>query len=251
MAVRANKRFYKNVDVVTSGNQYEITLDSHKLKTPSGSVFSVNSELFALGVAHEWSSQKDLIMLSQMHLNALSNVCIDNPTQITKYDLVDSILNFLDTDTILFFSDPESMDPPGLLEKQEQDWRPIIDWFCERHSIEIEPSKSFMAPHFSPNARETVRKYLLSHSMDAIQGFTFGADSLKSLVIMSAIVNKRLTVEDAVNLGRLETQFQTDKWGAVEWHHDIELHDTAARVAAANVFFQCHTNDNLIKSKMR
>ena len=74
--------------------------------------------------------------------------------------------------------------------------------------IEIEPSKSFMAPHFSPNARETVRKYLLSHSMDAIQGFTFGADSLKSLVLMSAIVNKRLTVEDAVNLGRLETQFQ-------------------------------------------
>ena len=114
----ANKRFYKNVDVVSSGNQYEITLDSNKLKTPNGSVFCVNSELLALGVAHEWSSQKDLIMLSQMHLNALSNVCIDNPTQITKYDLVDSILNFLDTDTILFFSDPESMDPPGLLEKQ-------------------------------------------------------------------------------------------------------------------------------------
>ena len=43
--------------------------------------------------------------------------------------------------------------------------------------------------------------------------------------------------------------FQTDKWGNVEWHHDIELHDTAARVAAANVFFQCHTNDTLIKSK--
>jgi len=87
MSVRANKRFYKNVDVVSSGNQYEITLDSHKLKTPNGSVFCVNSELLALGVAHEWSSQKELIMLSQMHLNALSNVCIDNPTQITKYDL--------------------------------------------------------------------------------------------------------------------------------------------------------------------
>ena len=69
-----------------------------------------------------------------------------------------------------------------------------------------------MAPHFSPNARETVRKYLLSHSMDAIQGFTFGADSLKSLVLMSAIVNKRLTVEDAVNLGRLETQFQVSSF---------------------------------------
>merc|ERR1712008_221120 len=67
MSVRANKRFYKNVDVVSSGNQYEITLDSHKLKTPNGSVFCVNSELLALGVAHEWSSQKELIMLSQSY----------------------------------------------------------------------------------------------------------------------------------------------------------------------------------------
>ena len=50
---------------------------------------------------------------------------------------------------------------------------------------------------------------------------------------------------------KMSIPFQTDKWGAVEWHHDIELHDTAARVAAANIFFQCHTNDHLIKSKMR
>jgi chaperone required for assembly of F1-ATPase len=43
--------------------------------------------------------------MSQMHLNGLANVCIDNPTKCTKEQLVDSVLNFLDTDTILFFSD--------------------------------------------------------------------------------------------------------------------------------------------------
>ena len=56
------------MEVVSSGNQYEVTLDSKKLKTPTGSVFCVNSELLALGVAQEWASQKDLIMSSQMHL---------------------------------------------------------------------------------------------------------------------------------------------------------------------------------------
>lgn len=44
--------------------------------------------------------------------------------------------------------------------------------------------------------------------MDALQGFTFGADTLKSLVLMSAIVNNKITVENAVDLARLETQFQ-------------------------------------------
>ena len=114
-------------------------LDSKKLKTPGGAVFSVASEPLALAVAHEWDSQKDLVILSQMHLTGISeitrslnirldshgqlsvlgkecqlkywffsglcNTAIDNPTHATKYDLVDNILNFLDTDTIMFFSD--------------------------------------------------------------------------------------------------------------------------------------------------
>ena len=104
-SITAKKRFYANVDVISSGNQYEITIDSKKLKTPAGNVFTVNSEPIALAVAQEWSAQKELIMLSQMHLTGMSNVCIDNPTKTTKYALVDDILNFLDTDTILFFSD--------------------------------------------------------------------------------------------------------------------------------------------------
>ena len=105
LCISGHKRFYKNVDVISSGRQYELTLDSKKLKTPNGSIFTVNSEPLALAVAHEWQTQKDIILLSQMHLTGLCNVCIDNPTKTTKYELVDNILNFLDTDTILFFSD--------------------------------------------------------------------------------------------------------------------------------------------------
>ena len=82
-----------------------MTLDSKKLKTPNGAIFSINSEPLALAVAHEWNSQKTEVVMSQMHLTGLCNVSIDNPTNTTKYALVDSVLNFLDTDTILFFTD--------------------------------------------------------------------------------------------------------------------------------------------------
>ena len=85
--------------------------------------------------------------------------------------------------------------------------------------------------------------------MDAIQGFTFGVDAVKSLVLMAAVVDKKLTVEQAVNMSRLELNFQTEKWGNVEWAHDLELHDTSARLAAAAMFVQCHTSEHLIKSK--
>ena len=101
----AKKRFYKDVSVVSSGGDYEITLDSKKLKTPGGSVLTLGNQSLALAVAHEWQSQKEQILLSQMHLTGLCNTAIDNPTSTTKYDLVDNILNFLDTDTLLFFSE--------------------------------------------------------------------------------------------------------------------------------------------------
>jgi len=245
MSVRAHKRFYKNVDVISSSGQYEIVLDSKKLKTPNGLVFNLNSEPLALAVAHEWQTQKDLILLSQMHLTGLCNVCIDNPTKTTKYALVDSILNFLDTDTILFFSD----EPPALLQKQREEWLPIINWYAEKHNIDIQPSESTFVPSFSNNAREVIRRHLLSYSFDTLQGITFGIDSIKSLILMCAVVDKKLTVEEAVNLSRLELNFQTEKWGNVEWAHDLELHDTTARVAAAALFVHCKTNEHTIKVK--
>ena len=55
-------------------------------------------------VALEWESQKELIMASQMHLTGLANVSLDNPTGASKEDLIDTIMGFLETDTVLFFS---------------------------------------------------------------------------------------------------------------------------------------------------
>ena len=58
--------------MVDAGNSnFEILLDSKKLKTPGGAIFSVGSEPLALAVAHEWESQKDIVLLSQMHLTGI------------------------------------------------------------------------------------------------------------------------------------------------------------------------------------
>ena len=42
----APKRFFKDVSVVSSGNNYELALDSRKLKTPLGNVFKVVCHAF-------------------------------------------------------------------------------------------------------------------------------------------------------------------------------------------------------------
>ena len=41
-----------------------------------------------------------------------------------------------------------------------------------------------------------------------MHGFTFGVDAIKSILLMCAVVDKRITVEEAVRLSRLEVDFQ-------------------------------------------
>jgi hypothetical protein len=97
-----------------------------------------------------------------------------------------------------------------LSERQDAHWQPLIDWFNERHKLDIAPSRQsvLLPPKLSAEARESVRRYLLSYSMDTLQGFTLGVDAIKSIVLMCAVVDKRLGVKEAVKLGRLELEIQ-------------------------------------------
>jgi len=240
------KRFYKNVSVVQNNGLFEINLDHRKLKTPSGSSFQVNNEALAHIVANEWLSQEEDVVLSSMHITGLCNTSIDNPGKTDKSVLVKSILGFLGTDTILFFSD----DPPNLLEKQLESWSPVITWFNHRYEVHIEPTLDLLSlPAVSDQDISTLEKHLLSYDWNAIQGISFGVDAIKSLILTLAVIDRRLTVSQAVKLSRLELECQTEKWGSVEWAHDLEMHDTTARLAAANLFVYYNTVINTKREK--
>jgi ATP synthase F1 complex assembly factor 2 len=90
----------------------------------------------------------------------------------------------------------------------------VLDWFCERFGVDLRPSLTSFAAAGGTSAdslaacKDVMRKHLLSHGMSARQGVAFGVDALKSVVIAMAVFEKRLTVENAVALARLEVQVQ-------------------------------------------
>lgn len=47
--------------------------------------------------------------------------------------------------------------------------------------------------------------------MSTFTGLQYGVENLKSIILMLAITDKRLTVEKAVQLARLETLYQVNK----------------------------------------
>ncbi|CAH0557012.1 unnamed protein product [Brassicogethes aeneus] len=239
------KRFYKSTSILKSEGNYEISLDQRKLKTPKGNLFKVESEPLALAVATEWNSQKDKILQSKMHITTLCNTVLDNPNNLTKYDVVDYITNYLDTDTVLFQANEDA----ELLKVQETEWDPVIEWFNNKFDVNLKKSTQMDIPPVSEQDKAKLSKHLMSYNFAAINGFVYGVDTLKSVVLTLACTERFITPEKAVLLSRLEEEYQTSHWGRVEWAHDLSQQDLQARLSAVVLFIYFNSQSSKVQSK--
>ncbi|KAI4465408.1 atp synthase mitochondrial f1 complex assembly factor 2/atp12 protein mitochondrial precursor [Holotrichia oblita] len=82
-----------------------------------------------------------------------------------------------------------------------------------------------------------------------IEGYVYGVDTLKSVILTLACVEKYLTPERAVILSRLEEEFQLGYWGRVEWAHDLNQQDLQSRLSAAVLYIYCNSSSHLMKIK--
>ncbi|KAL0099775.1 hypothetical protein PUN28_019888 [Cardiocondyla obscurior] len=239
------KRFYKRTNILSSGSKFEISLDQRKLKTPQGRVFEVNSKPLALAVAAEWDAQKETIDRGSMHLTALCNTVLDNPHNYTKLDLVNYIVNCLEMDTILFYSS----EVDELYQLQIKKWEPIVDWFCENYNVDIKRTQSIEAPTVSMETKAELTRHLLSHNFNSIYGLVYAVDGLKSVMLTLATAARVINIPEAVNLSRLEEEYQTSHWGNVEWHHEYSKQDLQARLSAAMLFVYLNSHSATSRPK--
>ncbi|KAF4530155.1 hypothetical protein B566_EDAN001412 [Ephemera danica] len=231
----ARKRFYRRSSILEAGSGYwEVTLDQRRVKTPGGQVLRVENESLALALSNEWDIQRDSINMSTMHLHGLCCTAMDNPNHLTKLDIANSIINFLETDTVLYLS---------------EEWLPVVDWFRKTMDLEITPTNTMSLPVVTSAARESLMRYLMSHSFIALHGFSFAVEALKSVILAIACMQRHLPVEKVVLLARLEEEFQSGRWGRVEWSHDLAQEDIQSRVSAATLLVHLTSSSANLKSK--
>jgi len=230
---RSTKRFYDSVSIASGGpNSYEILLDEKKLKTPSGNVLSVPNHSLAVAVATEWESQRENVTPASMHLTSLCCTACDNPNRKTKVDLAQDFMQYIEADTLCYRVEF----PSEMVALQEGLWDPLLEWFCRTYDVSITSTQSIIGPTVPEATIDKLTQHMISQSQEALYGFVFAVESLKSVVLALAVMDGRVGVEEAVNLSRLEVDYQTKQWGNVEWHHDVEKFDTQARVAASVLF---------------
>lgn len=180
-----------------------------------------------------------------MMLTALCNTALDNPNNLKKDDIINYLLTFAETDTILFHNESD----PQLYKVQVEQWDPVIEWFNKRYDTELQKSVDISMPVFPANAKMQIAKYLHSHSLTTLHGIQYAVDTVKSLILAFACIDRYLTADRAVLLSRLEEEFQLGFWGRLEWAHDLTQQDLQTRLSAAILFIHCNSFSHFVKTK--
>lgn len=216
---------------------YTIKLNNINLKTPLKNLLRVQDEALALAILNEWkgkAGQKKLD-LKTMHLTTLTYEAIDNPFNETTEDVVKSIIEYLMFDTVRF----RDVDNQELLSKQSRHWDPIVGWFEHQYDchLPVDYGDIMNTKEVPRPTKEILVRLLMTHNRWPLVGIRFMTQNLKSFVLSACLMERFLKVEQAVELSRLETRHQVEKWSKVEWEHDIDEQCTNARVAAATLFY--------------
>lgn len=267
------KKFWDQVSVVEDpdNDKLIVQLDRKPVRTPLGNHLAVEKErkLLATLLQKEWSNVSNgSIRTHALPLTSLIARCVDLEAaneqgahadlkvKISgdRKQLSDSLLRYLETDTILVFSPKDELEG-NLRAAQDDMYLPIIGsvekFLGQQGGRPIDLQILDADVHGlrgNPQKLETLaaaRKYLdglsswdlaiFEKTVLATKSFICGILLLENKTMGDPAKGLEYTVEDIAKAATLETIYQTERWGEVEDTHDVDKRDIRRHVHAAAI----------------
>ena len=166
------------------------------------------SRALAEAIAAEWRQQGERIRPTEMPLGQFANTALDRVAP-EPMAVVEGLLIFAATDLVCYRAEA----PEALVERQQQLWQPLLDWLEGRHGVMLAVYRGVLP---RPQPEDAIQK--LSRDLAALDPFTLTAldaatRTAGSLVVGLALVEGRLTPEEAFAISQLDETFQIERWG--------------------------------------
>ncbi|WWC92413.1 uncharacterized protein L201_007370 [Kwoniella dendrophila CBS 6074] len=219
------RRFWKSVHIKQNeSGEFQVTLDHRVLKTPGGAKLVIPAEkrLLALLIANEWENQDEVLKQHALPVTSLLSRAIDGLGEgAIRSGVIDQMMKYLDTDTILFTSDT----PSSLVRMQHEHWDPLHSWLKETYDVKLNPAEGFSPPRQSEEVKIKLKSVLEGMDGWELAAFERAAYASKSFVIALALCKGQLTADQAANASHVEVRSQIEQWGEVEDTHDVDYQD--------------------------
>ena len=201
------KRFWKNVHVVPSEARYLIKLDDKILKTPAKRQMELPTEALAKKVASEWDEQVEEIDPTTMPFTKSANAALDKVSE--QFEEVGSLLGeYGDTDLLYYRADS----PPELQKRQKIGWDPIVKWAENTFKVKINCGTGIVYIPQNEQMFSEIRIKISNLSIFELTAFYDMVSITGSLILGLAIINGRLSAEEAYQLSRVDELWQLEQW---------------------------------------
>lgn len=202
------KRFWKNVHVVFSEAGYLIKLDDKILKTPAKRQMVLPTEALAKKVASEWDEQVEEIDPTTMPFTKSANAALDKVSE--QFEEVGSLLGeYGDTDLLYYRADS----PPELQKRQKIGWDPIVKWAENTFKVRINCGTGIVYIPQNEQMFSEIHIKISNLSIFELTAFYDMVSITGSLILGLAIINGRLSAEEAYQLSRVDELWQLEQWG--------------------------------------
>ena len=205
----APRRFYKTATSTPVEGGWGILLDGKALRSPAKRPFVLPTEALAAAIADEWQAQGEKINPGSMPLMQFAATAIDRLAD-DRTALVEEIAGYGHSDLICYRSD----EPPSLAQRQEEAWQPLVAWTAERYDVALNVTTGIVAVEQPTHALATFRRVLEACDLLALTVIAAATGSAGSLVIALALMEGRLSPDEAADAALLDELFQAEKWGS-------------------------------------
>ena len=202
------KRFYETVSVVEADVGFAIALDGRPVRTPAKSPLAVPSAGLAKAIADEWAAQEGDVRPLAMPLTRLASTAIDK-VAAERARFVDDLARYGGSDLLCYRAEH----PPELVSRQAAAWQPLLEWAGDRYGSRLTVTQG-VVPRDQPKAAlAALRSAIERHDDMGISALHAATTAAGSLVIALALLETRVTAEEAFALSELDESFQIEQWG--------------------------------------
>ena len=223
MSVWAARRFWTTASVVPAPGGFTVQLDARPVRTPLKAPLILPTLALAEAIAAEWQEQDGKIDPETMPFTRTANSALDKVAP--QFEAVAEMLAAYGESDLLCY---RAEGPDDLVARQAEAWDPLLVWAAEELYAPLAVTNGVMPVEQSPGSIDRLAGLVRDQSAFQLAAFHDLVALSGSLVLAFAVARKRLTVDAAWDLSRIDENWQIALWG-----EDEEAAEFAARKRSA------------------
>lgn len=230
MTSNTPKRFYKEATAQAVTGGWGIALDGKSVRTPAKNPLVLPSRALAEAIAAEWNAQGPKVKPDTMPLMQLASTAIDRVAP-DRARIAAETAGYGATDLVCYRAEG----PAELLTRQAATWDPLIDWLRDRYDVALASGSGVIAVPQSEAGLTALARAVEAQDNLRLTALSVATGAAGSLVIGLALLEGRLTPEEAAAAAHLDELFQAERWG-IDPEAERRRQAQAADLAYARLF---------------